>query len=127
MDEWLLCYYCGAAADTIDHVVPQSLITAARDSGDEAVIRAVSERRRRMTVPCCRDCNGLAGAVYDQTLAGRKARIAEKFERRNRRKLEMPDWAPTELMEISQQLRGYVLNALVERDNLRERLRRLRR
>lgn len=80
-----------------------------------------------MTVPCCRECNSLAGAGFDQTLAGRRVRIAVKFERRHRRKLETPDWSATELMELSPLLRNYVLNALIERDRLRERMRQLRR
>lgn len=126
-DEILHCHYCDGPADTIDHVVPQSLLKAVQDSGDAALLVAIYERRRRMTVACCRECNGLAGAVFDQTLAERKARIAVKFERRHRRQLEMPDWAPTELMELSHLLRNYVLNALVERDRLRERMRYLRR
>lgn len=121
------CYYCGQPADTIDHVVPTSLLDAIRNSGDVGLIAAITERRRKMTVQACRECNLLAGAVYDQTLADRKARIAKRFERRHRRALEMPDWADSELMELSPGLRGYVLNALIERDYLRERLRRLKR
>lgn len=39
----------------------------------------------------------------------------------------MPDWAPTELMELSAMLRGYVIGSLIERDLLRERMRFLRR
>lgn len=127
MDELSACHYCHQTADTIDHVVPRALIIAATDSGDAALIAAVSERRRRMTVTSCRECNHLAGAVYDQTLALRRARIADKFERRHRRVLEMPDWSDTELMELSPQLRGYVINAVVKRDELRERLRWLKR
>lgn len=123
----LRCYYCNAPADTVDHVVPRSLIDAVTDSGDEALIHAILERRRRMTVASCRECNTLAGAIYDQTLADRKRRIADRFERRHRRQLEMPDWADTELMELSRDLRGYILNGLIERDYLRERLRHLKR
>ena len=121
------CHYCGQLADTIDHVVPTSLLLAVRDSGDERLIAAVSERHRKMTVTACRECNQLAGAVYDQTLADRRARVAVKFERKHRRQLEMPDWADTELMSLSDQLRGYVMWGLIERDELRGRLKRLRR
>lgn len=124
-DPVIRCHYCDQIADTIDHVVPTSLLNAVRDSGDLALIAAVQERRRRMTVQCCRECNSLAGAVYDQTLAERRRRIAVKFERRHRRKLETPDWSDTELMELSEWLRGYVIRSIMERDELRRRLRAL--
>ncbi len=127
MDELNRCEYCHAPADTIDHVVPQSLLESVRDSGDDVLIAAIVERRRRMTVACCRECNSLAGAVFDQTLAIRRKRIAERFERRHRRRLEMPEWSPTELMELSPMLRGLVLAAIIEQELLRERLRFLRR
>ena len=126
-DPVIRCYYCDQLADTIDHVVPTSLLEAVRDSGDAALIAAVQERRRRMTVQSCRECNGLAGAVYDQTLAERRRRIAARFERRHRRELETPDWADSELMELSEWLRGYVMRSIMERDELRRRLRALKR
>ncbi len=127
MGDLIECYYCGAPADTIDHVVPRAFIIAATDSGDAALIAAITERRRRMTVTACQECNSMAGAVYDQTLTIRRVRIADRFERRHRRALATPDWADTELMDLSPMLRNYVLNGLMKRDELLARLRRLRR
>src|SRR5262245_52076458 len=106
------CHYCGIACDSVDHAVPQSLIDAVRASGDEALMAAVSDRRRRMTVPCCRECNHLAGAVYDETLDKRRHRIAERFERRHRRLLQIPDWSATELMELAEPMRLRVIASL---------------
>jgi DNA-binding NarL/FixJ family response regulator len=117
------CYYCGEAADSVDHVVPQSLVDAAMNSGEAALFAALNDRRRRMTVPCCHECNGLAGWKYHQTLEERAAYVRRRLAHRHRKVLEMPDWASSELMELSEQLRNLVLARLIKRDEIRRRLR----
>jgi hypothetical protein len=116
------CHYCGLPADTIDHVVPQAMILDARDSGDEALLAAVTERRRRMVVPACRECNGLGRSVMDPTLAARTLRIKSRLRMRHRKALAMPDWSDTELMDLSERLRNLVIGAIYERDELRKRI-----
>ena len=117
------CYYCGLAADTVDHVVPQSLLDAVRGSGDDALIAAVTRRRRTMVVPACRECNMLAGAKYHETLDERARYVRERLAHRHRKVLSMPDWSPSELAELSANLRSLVIAGLVERDTVRRRLR----
>jgi hypothetical protein len=122
-DEANPCYYCGIAADGVDHVVPRSVINSLRDSGlDEASAVALG-RARRLIVPCCRECNGLAGAKYHDTLAERAAFVRERLAHRHRKALAMPDWSASELAELSHGLRGLVIAGLFERDLLRRRLR----
>jgi hypothetical protein len=116
------CHYCGMPADSIDHVVPQAVLDDARDSGDEALLAAVTERRRRLIVAACRECNSLARSVMDPTLAARTARVKVALRRRHRKALAMPDWSDRELMEVSVGIRLLVIHAINERDILRQRL-----
>lgn len=125
--DWTICDYCGVTADTVDHAVPQALIDAIRDSGDAVLEAGLRDRRRRMTVPACRECNSLAGAVYDHTLADRRHRIAERFARRHKRELAMPDWSARELHEMGLEMRDAIIRAMVHRDELKARMARLRR
>lgn len=117
------CYYCGSPADTIDHVVPRSLLVSITDSGVDELTAAAMKRSRRMTVPACRECNGLAGAKFHETLAERAEFVRTRLGQRYRKALAMPDWSATELAELAPGLRGYVIAGLIERDLLRRRLR----
>jgi hypothetical protein len=116
------CHYCGLIAETVDHVVPRALLIAVRNSGEVGLIAAVEERHRTMTVPSCRECNSLAGAVYDQTLEDRKRRVKGKLRQRLRKVLEMPDWTDRELMEVSPSLRNLVLAGIRDREIARRRI-----
>jgi hypothetical protein len=122
-DQALPCFYCGDPADTVDHVVPQSLIDSARNSGDEALLELVQERRRRMTVPACRECNGLAGAKYHQTLDERTRFIQGRLARKHAKVLSMPDWTDSEFTDMADLLRNLIIARLIERDHVRRRLR----
>jgi hypothetical protein len=117
------CYYCGMPAETTDHVIPQSLIHAVKRSGDEMLLLAVEDPRRRMTVPACRECNGLAGYKYHETLADRAQYVRERLAHKHRKALATPDWEPRELFQLSATLRRRVIAALYERDLTRRRLR----
>ena len=122
-DEANPCYYCGAVAETIDHVVPRSLIESLINSGVDELTAVALNGSRRMLVPCCRECNGLAGSKYHETLAERAEFVRGRLARRHRKALAMPDWSASELAELSQGLRGFVIAGLYERDDLRRRLR----
>jgi hypothetical protein len=117
------CYYCGLPADTIDHVIPRSILKAVRRSGDEILTRAIVDRRRTYTVAACRECNGLAGATYHETLEERVAYVRHRLAKRHRSALATPDWTPRELFTLSRELRNRVIAALHERDLTRRRLR----
>ena len=117
------CYYCGNPADTTDHVVPRSLLIAITDSGVDDLTAAAMKRGRRMTVPACRECNGMAGAKYHETLAERTEFVRERLNRRYRKVLGIPDWSAAELAELEPGLRGYVISGLIQRDLIRRRLR----
>lgn len=116
------CYYCGAVAETIDHVVPQIVLQTAALSNDEAVTKYLHRRHRVMTVPACRECNGLAGAKFFDTLEERRQHVKNALRRRYRRLLESPDWGDTELMDLDAPLRGLILNTLEVRRLVRLRV-----
>lgn len=116
----IVCFYCGQAADSIDHVVPKSLL---RDLADDPQAKALLIARGRiLEVDCCRQCNSLLGSDYDQTLAERKARLRQRLRRRYARLLNMPDWTDSELGHMGRYLQQYILAHSAQRDWVRERL-----
>jgi hypothetical protein len=117
------CYYCGSPANTVDHVVPRSLLADLAALSDEAVTAVLVHPGRTMTVPACRECNCLLGSQYFSTLAARKAWLKERLRRRYRRVLQMPDWAEEELEELRYNLRVAIEASLARRDTVRQRLR----
>lgn len=116
------CHYCGLLADTVDHVIPQSILANIHNGGDTALTALVSDRRRRLVVPCCRECNGLAGAVLDRSLADRTARVRARLARRYRKALSMPDWSHAELAALGDGMHALIRAGLEERDTTRRRL-----
>lgn len=76
-----MCAYCGESATDREHVVPRSL-------------------GGTYTVPACGECNLLAGTGLDASLAARRRRIRQAFERRYRRVLRCPEWDREELAEM---------------------------
>lgn len=116
----LACSYCGVPADSIDHVVPRSLL---RDLADDPQAKAtLIARGRILEVDCCRQCNSLLSDNYDQTLAARKARLRVRLRRRYARLLDMPDWSDSELGHMGRYLQNYILTHGAMRDWIRERL-----
>jgi hypothetical protein len=114
------CYYCGMTADSIDHVIPQSALEQLAD--DPEALRVLIGRRRRLTVPACRECNSLARATTQESLNERRAFVHEAMARKYQQVLATPDWSDTELMELSPALRGRVLILLGSREILRRRI-----
>lgn len=119
----MYCYYCGLPADGIDHVVPQSLLNAAKLATDLDSYLALQARGRIMTVPSCQQCNSILGAHYDHTLEARKARLKDRLRTKLKKHLSMPDWSDTELMELSPRMRDYVLEGQILKRMAQERLR----
>jgi hypothetical protein len=117
------CYYCGLPADTVDHVIPKTIIGAVQRSGDEILADAIANKSRRLTVPACRECNGLAGWKYHETLSERTEYVRGRLAQKHRKALATPDWTPRELFGLSAALRRRVIASLWERDLTRRRLR----
>jgi hypothetical protein len=117
------CYYCGEPAGSVDHVVPQSMLEMLRIMGDDAVSSVLARHGRRMTVPCCMECNSVLGNKYFDTLEKRKAHLKQRMRQRYKKILRMPDWSDRELGQLGGRLQEHVISALVKRDIILQRLR----
>lgn len=127
--EWLndydvsRCYYCGEPAGAVDHVVPQSMLQTLRIMGDDAVSAILARHGRRMTVPCCGECNSVLGNKYFDTLEKRKKHLKTRMRQRYKKLLRMPDWSDRELSQLGPRMQEYVIAAVVKRDIILRRLR----
>jgi len=77
---------------------------------------------RILTVPSCRECNGLAGASYQPTLTERKKYIKDKLRHRYRKIIEMPEWEEAEIEELGRALKTHVLVGIEQRKLILQRL-----
>ena len=91
MDE---CYYCGAPADSIDHVTPQTIKTMCGFEFENPVTA------RTETVKACRECNSSLGGRFFETLADRKVAAKDHIRRKYKKYLRIPQWTPEELAEL---------------------------
>jgi 5-methylcytosine-specific restriction endonuclease McrA len=85
------CHYCGAPADTKDHIVPIAYLRNSRPQGSRSV---------GCTVDCCRECNSLLGAKALFSVEERAHEIAECLTRRYKKELKAPVWTDDELAEL---------------------------
>lgn len=105
MSRMRICVYCGERACDVEHVIPKS-------SGLPTY-----------TVPACRECNVLAGAVQLGGFVQKCAYIKQALRRRYRHVLSMPEWDPEELAELGPGLRPWIQQSEKARQIVRERLR----
>ena len=118
-----VCYYCGEPAGAVDHVVPQSMLETLRIMGDDAVTAILARHGRRMTVPCCGECNSVLGNKYFDTLDERKQYLKRRMRQRYAKILRVPDWTDRELSQLGERLQQSVIGAVVKRDIILRRLR----
>ena len=116
------CYYCGLPADSTDHVIPRAVIEQIETLGDPDVLAEMYTRHRVRTVDACRECNSMLQSRYFSTLAERKAWMKDRLRTRYRRYLELPEWADTELMELSERLQMRVIASLEIKRIIQRRL-----
>jgi len=117
------CYYCGAAANGQDHVIPKIILKSFQN--DLTAIKAAPEiiRGRILTVPCCGQCNSILGAKYFKTLAERKAFLKVRLKQKNKKLLSMPDWTEEELSELGDRLREAVEAGIDAKNYILRRIR----
>lgn len=94
------CTYCGAPADTVDHVTPISYNYTARSKNAKHM---GGER-----VPCCRECNGLLGAKALFSVPERAQEVAECLERRYRKEINAPIWEEKDLIKLGDSLQKQI-------------------
>lgn len=95
-----LCWYCGAIANSRDHVIPHSL------TGDK-----VRQWTGVDIVECCVDCNSSLGSQLFDTMAERVEYLARRFFARHKLGANQPDWSLAEIAELTGTLRTYIIEA----------------
>ena len=103
------CTYCGAWADSVDHLLPKGW------TGKAARVLVG-------TVPACRDCNSRIGDLPDPWIHARAAVAASSLRRKWATKLDYPDRTPAELRSFGPRIRSRLEASQIERDNVRRRL-----
>ena len=102
------CTYCGAPADSRDHVIPKSY------SG-------IGSKSHKHTVPCCQHCNKILGNIALHTVHERAWYIGKRlFEKSEKIKIGERD--ELELKDLSERLREYVVVAAKEKKEMLKRI-----
>lgn len=118
-----ICYSCGEDATGIDHVVPQAMLQTLSMLEDAEVTAILVRFNRRLTVPCCGDCNSTLSNSYQDTLEKRKAELKRRLRRRFKKFIEMPDWTDRELSQLGYRLQQHVIGAVAKKEMILRRLR----
>jgi len=78
----LFCVYCGVYADTDEHFPP------------------VSHSVRGFVLPCCHECNVIAGSAHGTDFKKRALHVKRKLRSRYAKFLRVPIWSADELDEM---------------------------
>ena len=117
-----MCYYCGEfGADTLDHTIPYSYYSPTSVSGAKHKPKA----RKADLVPmvdCCRECNTTLHNKLIIDVRGRANYLKEKYEKKYKRILRLPDWEEKEIKKLGKSLRSTVIKSLIEKESMKERL-----
>lgn len=108
------CSYCGAPADSIDHIPPRHMRMQLREM--ELTPFTVME------VPSCRECNSALGARPLLTIGHRRSWIKGWLKRRYAKYLRIPNWTEEELATFGPGLRGVVIRNMAKRDLIKQRI-----
>lgn len=108
------CHYCGAPADTKDHIVPIAYLRNGRPQGSRSV---------GTTVDCCRECNSLLGAKALFSIEERAYEVSECLLRRYKKEINAPVWTDDELAELQPTLRRQIKAKQFLRMEVLERVR----
>ena len=115
-----MCYYCGEfGADTLDHTIPYSYYSPVSISG----VR--TKARKNEIVPmvdCCKECNSTLGSKLIIDVRGRANYLKERYEKKYKRILRLPDWEEKEIKKLGKSLRSTVIKGLIEKESIQERL-----
>jgi len=108
------CIYCGAPADTKDHIIPLTYLYNGRPKNPKG---------KGETVDCCRECNTLLGAKALFSVAERAEYLANALERRYRKVLKAPYWSDEEIEELDGELKQTIKAKQFLREEILERVR----
>lgn len=84
------CTYCGMVADSLDHFPPATLTM------------------KGLLLPCCRECNVLAGTKSGWDFDTRCAIVKNKLRRRYQKAVKTPIWTADEISEMGRLMKGEI-------------------
>lgn len=113
-----VCLYCGAAADTVDHVPPVAVAYMANEVS--------AKRDTHWLVPACGECNSTLSTFAGRSLAERRHFLAEKYRRRYQSIIRMPRWDDDELAEMGPVMGKDISNKQALKHHIWARLSRLK-
>lgn len=108
------CVYCGARATTKDHFVPVSVVAS--------LLSARVSVSGKFLIPCCGECNSVAGDRIFQSIGAKRRYIQGRFKHKYAKLLDMPSWSEEELSELWYVLRKSIEGAMAQRDYIRGRI-----
>lgn len=111
------CVYCGAPADTKDHVSPQSLHRLL-DSFNE---QTLADDIQGVLVPACRECNSMLGPHPAWMLSERIDALKKLFWKKHKRAIRRALWSDDEISECGRGLGSYIASMNAKDASLRER------
>ena len=109
--DYAICTYCGSVATTVDHVPPRAL-------------RGLNVEH--LLLPCCLECNVLLGSFIGLNVKDRKRFLLKKYKNRYARLLKTPDWTAEELLQVGENLRSSITQALLSKREVNAKLQSLR-
>ncbi len=108
-----ICVYCGMPANTMDHLMPLSLMANLSD---------LNLNLKSIKVPACMECNNLAGTVFFTSFQDKKKFIRYKISQKYAKTLAMPEWDKWELEEMGPNARQDIEMFLLKKKIILERL-----
>ena len=116
MNNRCVCYYCGLPATGLDHVVPRAVLKALEDVSIEI------SSYRVLVVPCCKECNTLLEASYQDSLLQRKRLLRQRLRRKYRKVLASKIWLTEEILGLDYNLRSHIAECSEKRALVQARL-----
>ena len=116
-----ICYYCGQRANSIDHVIPQSLIRMLVALDDKEITKEIL-RKRALKVWTCRECNSLASCSIQDSLRERREFVKDKLRKRYKKILDLPKWEENEIEELGYNLQVYVRSSAKWKEFIKQRI-----
>lgn len=109
-----LCVYCGAPADTRDHVPPITRVC------DYEAFNLTHEMY--LLVPCCNACNSILSDSLQENILDRIEHLKGILSSRYTRRLKSQEWQQDEIAELGRNLRSHVAVAAAKDDRVRARV-----
>lgn len=108
-----ICVYCGMLADSVDHIIPISIL---------GKLSNLSNEIESNTIPCCRECNYLAGSSFFQSFADKKTYVNGQIRAKYYKTLRIPEWSKEELKDVGPNARTDICAFIRKKQIILERL-----